>query len=310
MSFGSGVLGKCGCGSVSSWGDSWSAVTDLLPFKSEGIEKTIEKIENMSLQGVGGKIKADQGLIRVGGDLPGHLDYANWGKVLEAALGSVAAGVYSIQDTNAKIIRLEFEKSISRWRLGSVKIEELRIRGIKDGEVEINTNLIVQDIARSATAFPAISISNHSRVLFNDGTFRVGDNANALGSGDAIGLEEFELILKRGFKEDDFTNEAQTVLVPVENGFREASLRIKLPRYESDAWTDWKDAATDLQGDLSFTDGSNTFLIQLPQMLIFEGFDNPVSGPGIIPQEGTLQCYRRTDNSYMSVDEEFKITIS
>ena len=113
--------------------------------------------------------------------------------------------------------------------------------------MEISINLAVQDIARSATAFPSISISNHSRLLHQDGIFRIADTANALASGDALGLEMWELVFKRNYKIDDYTNEQQTALEPVESGFREVMLNIKLPRYEADTFADYKDNETDLQ---------------------------------------------------------------
>ncbi len=310
MSAGTGILAKCGIGSVATWGETWNAVTDLIPFTSESIEKMIARIEDASLTGIGGQKKGDAGLITVEGDLEGELDYYNWGKILEAALGSVAAGVYDITDSLDKIIRMEFEKTVSRWRIGSAKIDKIAISGSKGEVLKITATVAGQDISRTSTAFPSISLSGTSRVLFNDGTFKFADTADALASGDTVGLESFELTLERNLKTDDYTNQARTILEPKVSGFRNVGLRVKLPRYEADTWINWKDNGTDIQGELSFTDGTKTLTIQLPQMLITEGFDVNVGGPELMAQEGTIKCYVNTDNSYMSVSKEVKITIS
>ena len=308
---GTGILSKCGVGLNASWGAAWTAVDTLIPFSSESLEKTIAKIDDASLTGIGGMKKADAGLISLPGDLSGDLDYYNWGKVLEAALGSVATGVYDIVDTNSKVLRLEFEKVTSRWRIGSAKVNRLVISGQKGEAVKITVGLVGDDLTRSSTTFPSLSLAGSSRVLFHQGTFRFADTVDALASGDAVGLESFELTFERNFKTDDYTNQARTILEPKENGFRRVTLRVKLPRYEADTFIDWKDNGTDVQADMVFTDGTKTFKIEIPQMLAFEGFNANIGGPDIVPLEGTFECYVNTDNSTMSaVTKEFRITIS
>ena len=70
---GTGILSKAGCALNSAWGDAWAAVTDLLPFSAESVEKTINRIDDVSLTGVAGMKKADQGLVAVAGELNGNL---------------------------------------------------------------------------------------------------------------------------------------------------------------------------------------------------------------------------------------------
>ena len=66
-----------------------------------------------------------------------------------------------------------------------------------------------------------------------------------------------------------------------------------------------------MQADLSFTDGTKTLLIEIPQMLAFEGFDANIGGPELVPVEGTFECYENSDNTPMSaVSKEFRITIT
>lgn len=316
MPTGLGATAKCGIKTgLSSWGEAWSAVDTLIPFTEESVGQTIERLDDMALEGTPGMRAPDQGLIKVPGNLKGELDYYNWGGLIEAAMGSVGSGVYDLVNDLTKIFRMELEKQVSRWRFDGVMVNTMEITGSKGRKLDISFGLVCRSLVRSAVEFPPLSIASRSKVLFSNSStnsrIRIGDLADALASGDEAGWESFTLRLNNNLIEDDATNRQRTILMPRRNGFREASLDFKLPRYESDTYLDWKDNGTALQSDLFFSDGTKKFHVEIPQGKIFEGLGVNVSGPQVLTQEGKLDCFLNTGNSHMSaVGNEFRITIA
>lgn len=313
MSTGLGFLSKCGIKTGIAWDDAWAAVDTMIPFSDESIIKTIQRVDSIALEGKAGKRVGKQGLIEVAGALNGDLDYYNWGGILEAALGTDTAGVYTFADSNTKIIRMEFEKSVSRWRIKSAKVNKMTISGNKGESLKIALDIIGMGHSRSATAFPSLSLSNYSQVMFSDsnGYIRIGNQDDALDAGDNIGLESFSLEITNNFKTDDYTNEGQNLLDPLRNDFREVMFNFKIPRYSADTFQDWKDGGTLLQAALYFTDGTKTFLIEIPEFKIHEGFNANIGGGNILTQEGGNPCYRNSSNTPMTaITDEARITIT
>jgi len=315
MPTGLGVLAKCGVVAGSSWGEAWSAVTAMVPFSDEAIAETIGQIEDNSLEGSAGKRASDQGLIELNGALNADIDYYNFGPIWKAAFGVDTSEVYTFEDELGDMLRMEFEKSVSRWRIDSLKIGSFSISGNKGDALKLSLDLLCRSFTRSATAFPAISISNYSRVVFSNTSatarIRIGDQDNALASGDEMGLESFKIDVDNALKADDYTNQQRYCLEPIRGGKRDVKLTIKLPRYSADTFQDWKAAGTKLQADFYFTDGTKTFLIEIPEFIIYEGFDSSIPGPDVIFQEGVAQCFTNTDNTPMTaISDEMRLTIT
>ncbi len=316
MPIGLGAVAKCGIKTgLTSWGQVWSPVDTMIPFSEESIEETIEMLENTAIEGSAGMRAPSQGMIKIPGTLKGQLDYYNWSGLIEAAMGAVSSGVHTFVDNLTKIIRLEFEKSVSRWRFDGVMINTMEISGSKGQIFDISFGLGCRSLARSSDAFPAISLSNRSKVRFSNSStnsrIRIADLVDALGSGDEVGWESFTLRLNNNLILDDGTNQQRPVICPVRNGFREASLDLTIPRYEADTYADWKSNGTGLQADLYFSDGTKKCHIEIPEGYIYEGFNNNVGGPATIKQSGKLNCFLNTNNTPMSaVTSEFRLTIA
>jgi len=316
MSTGKGVMAECGISTPASWGADWAAVSAALPFDEESISETIEWLEDNALEGKASRRAPDSGLIKVAGLLKGDLDYYNWGSMIKAAMGAESSEVYTFADELEEIRRIEFEKQISRWRIDSFKVEQMIISGEKGKSLQIEFDLAGRMASRSSTAFPDISISSRSRVKFStsstDSLIRIGNQDDALAAGDAVGWESFKFTIKNNLKADDFTNESVYALEPFRNGKRDVSLEINIPRYENDTYIDWQNNKTKLQADLYFTDGSKTFKLEIPEMLILSGFDaNIPAGGGLIVQQGTFGCYRNLANTPMTaINDEARITIT
>ncbi|HUX54261.1 MAG TPA: phage tail tube protein [Williamwhitmania sp.] len=315
MPDGIGVLSKCGIKEASAWGEAWSAVDTMLPINDESLITTIQRIETMALEGVAGRRVGKQGLVEVAGALNSDLDYYNFGSILEAAMGTDTTGVYTLADNNTKIIKIEFEKAVSRWRINSAKIQKMTISGNKGEALKIATDIIGMTPSRSATAFPSISLSSYSQVLFSNSVsasfIRIGNQDDALDSGDNIDAESFSLELTNNFKADDYSSLSRYALDPLRNGKRDVVFNVKLPRYSADTIPDWKDAGTPLQATLYFTDGTKTLLIEIPEFEISEGFNMNIGGSEILVQEGPGNCYLNSSNTPMTaISSEFRITIT
>jgi hypothetical protein len=316
MSTGSGVLAKCGISTPATWGAVWAAVSVPLPFDSESIDQAIEQLEDQALEGVAGQRAPEQGLIKIAGALIGDMDYYNWGSMLKAAFGAEASsGVFTFADDLAEIRRIEFEKSVSRWRIDSFMVEQCIISGEKGKALKIQFDLAGRMQARSSDAFPSISLTNRARILFSNSStnsrIRIADQVDALASGDAVGWESFKFTIKNNLKADDATNQQRYALQPVRNGFREVSLEFKDPRYTAETYRAWAEAGTLLQADLYFTNGTKTFLLELPELKFKSGLNNNVSGPGVIVQEATFGAYRNLNNTPMAaITNEARITIA
>ena len=294
----------------SAWNDSWTAVDEMLPFNDESVNQAIDFIENNVLEGKASRRAPDQGFIKVGGAINGDFDYNNFGSIIKAAMGAEAGGVYTFSDALDNIIGVEFEKTQSRWRT-MAKINELTIEGQKNEGVKISIGLVGKQITRSATAFPALSISSQSRVLFSQLTYRIGNQDDALAGGDELEISSFRIHINNNLADDHGTNAQRTILEANRNGFRTVEFEIGFDRYASDAMFDWFDAGTKLQSDLTFTDGSATWLIEIPEIIINGEPGAPIGGPEIIAESVPMSCYRNTSNTPMTaIDDEVRMTLS
>jgi len=315
MPDGLGHMSKAGIKDCSSWGEAWAAVDELIPFNSESINQNIEMIENMGLEGSASKIAPDLGLIKIPGDWELDFDYYYPGTLLEHAFGAVSTGVYTFTDAFAKIFRMEIDKQVSRWRFDGVMIDTLELSG-RAGEIwKMRLGLVCRSITRSATAFPSLSIANRSRMRFSNSSsnsyFRLADLGDALAAGDKMEMSEITFRINNNLTKDLAGNQQRTILQPRRGGFREVSLSITAPIYTADTIPAWKDAGTTLQADIYNTDGTKTFKLELPEMLITSGFGAPVESAGVLSLQGELGCYRNLTNTNMAaISDEARITIT
>jgi len=311
---GLGSQAKMGIATNSDWTDAWSAVDALLPFENESISQNINMLTNEALEGTPARVAPDLGVISNLGQTKHMLDYYNFATILEYWLGTDTSGVYTISDSFAKILRIAFEKGVSRWNIPAAMINVGTITGEAGQILGLDLDWIGRPYARSATAFPDLSITNRSRVNFSksvtNSRIRIGDQVNALAAGDAVGWSKFSLSLDRKLKGDIITNQFDYTNKPRLDGLREAKLTFEIPVYAVDTFNDFADIGTKLQADLYFTDGTKTLLIEIPEILI-ENIGDPIAGTGIIVQPVECGCYLNTSNTPMTaITNEFRITIT
>jgi hypothetical protein len=301
-----GLLNKMGISSVANWTDAFTAVTAYVPFIDETLTSNFERSQQQELVGQGGRLPSYQSNRVTQGTTKHHLDYDTW-TLITAVLGNVSAGTISIVDRltsgSSKYFWLEFDKGHIRHRFGAAKPMKLRIAIEKNGIVGVDADWYCRSFEASATAMASLTMPVTKKVLFKELTFRLGDQVDALNSGDDLGVENFELVLDRTAKADDYAMNAtaavaQLPLEVLENDFRVVSLSAKIPRYAADSIVTWKQSDTALQATIYGTSSDGTFTIKMPNLRIVDGFNANIGGPGPLSQEGSLELYRSTNTSH------------
>jgi len=295
MPTGIGVLTKAGYHSTpSAWGASWSAVNTQFPIKSEGIVQEFLRIQNENLCGSPARKSSDQGPLSVKGPIEAELDYINHANLLYYGLGIHDVGSYIgiANELPDQYFRFEFDKNVSRWRIGSAAMAGFEISGKAGESLKLTMDMICRDLIRSATAFPSISISSCKRVMFDEITaFLLGDLTDALTTADAQPVQEFSLKFERNLTEPEWDGVSPIYsLRPIENGFRKVTLDLTLSRHAADAFLDWEAADTPLQSTVTFSASSHTFTIVMPYMKIVSAPHN-IEGPGVIRPKVQLELY-------------------
>jgi hypothetical protein len=314
-----GFLSKMGYSPLGAWGSAYTASAAIMPFLSETLSSKFDLLENESLQGSGGKLPGDQGVETIAGSTEHHLNYNSLDVFIAMVIGGSAGGVLTVVDdsslaawTASKFQLLEFDKQVKRHRFWACKANKFTISGEKDKYCKIAIDWFAKNFDPVDTAFPTLAQPANVIVNFDDLVFRIGDQGDALASGDVLGLESFELVFDRAYKADDYQSDAtapKQPLEPVGNDWRVCELTIKVPRFNSANLTGWKDLNTALQADLMFT-GPSTYTkqIQLPELRIESGFDANIGGPGILTLDGKLKAYRSSSGNPMYVGNEIRIT--
>lgn len=296
MPTGIGVLSKTAYHSTpSAWGDNWATVNTQIPIKSESVIKEFLRIQNENICGSPARKASDQGPVSVKGSIEAELDYYNHGNLLYYGLGlhDVGSSIGIADELPDQYFRFEFDKGVSRWRIGSAAMNAFEISGKAGESLKLTMDLICQNIVRSATAFPSLSIANCKRVMFDEaGGFLVGNLSDALQTTDNMAVEEFKLRFERNLTEPEWDATSPTLAIrPKENGFRKATLDLTLSRHANDAWLDWQDADTPLQAIAMFSDGTKNFYMYLPYMKIVSAPHN-IDGPGVMKPKIQLELYR------------------
>lgn len=296
-----GVLAKMGIKTVAAWTTAYAAVDVLIPFDSETIVQGFTRIQDESLVGSAARAPSDQGVQAITGQTIHRLDYNNFDALLELLFGTLTGRVLTLsEDTLLKYTWIEFEKQTSRWRFGAAKATKVLLAGEKDGHVMLTVDWILRDIDRNVTVFPSIStVGPRNHVKFEDLQFQIDTvAAGPPTSADALRIESFELEIDRLLVSDDYGSKSQTAgeekfpLEPIPNGKRVVTLKVKQPRYDSDAnFVTWKDSNTPIQAILLFTRGGETLTIDLPDLRMTEGADAAIGGAERLQNDHSLDVY-------------------
>lgn len=333
MSFGAGHDSRCALGVESTY-ETAVAVTELIPFTSESLNKVIAMIESEYLDGSPSRKNMQNSLITVQGDLSVEVVYDEIAgdpigieRLLRGLFGnserdgSNNLNQYKLANALDDHYTLCFGKGVSVWELVSAKFGSMELSG-NVGEKLMMTvgNIIAADIYRtgdggltnSLAAVNALAPTNiPSNVLIEDAVVRIANLDDALASGDQYCIEGFTLSMNNNLSDPQHAtvcstnSNALTGREPFRNGFRETDLTIRMPRYETDAFFSFNNADTPLQADIKFSLGSYEFNILLPYIKI-NNPQAPISGPEMIKQEISFTCLRNagrnTDLTFQDSD--------
>jgi Phage tail tube protein len=286
----------------SAWGTA-VACDAKLPFISEDLTETFSHLPNEMLTGAGARARSFQGARAVQGGFVAYWTYALAQPVLKAFFGlhtvnASADDSYDMQETlDNDSMTVAIEKSVSVHEYAGFKINELMLSGSPTDGVRIAAN----GFAKSRSISSSTNTTNTLAALADPTNFvqfynlvlRIGDTVDALAGGDAISVASFELSLTRNL-EPALVN-SQLPLEALENGRRESTLTLEIPRYTADTFLSWHASHTLLQCDMVFTSSALVKTIRMPQLTVVSVPAN-ISGPGLVPLTVTLALANNLSN--------------
>lgn len=298
-----GVNAKAGYVDAAAFDTVWSPVTTQIPITDESLSKAFDMMRSKALDGNVAQKEFSLGRQIVQGDLSVEMDYDNHG-LLHYCFGSGSA-TYEFDDDNDNWFHLEIDKYTKRHRFYAVGVNSWTISGEAGSEdpLKLALGCYTRSQLRADTAFPSLSLADN-RIYFEDLSIcYVGDQADALGAGDAVAIKGFELSCENNFQIDGKDSSDQDhVLAHARNDWRSASLKLQFARYGADQeqFATWRDAGTRLQATMIFTNGSDSMTVYVPEMKISAGADFSIGGPNVTEGEVTMDAFYNNNNTPMS----------
>lgn len=299
-----GALGKIAVDVYQGWATAEGTPTyTLIPAISENLTRDVTQIDVPILRGQAAMTRPETGLVSVGDGLVSLLDYNNVGKLLQAAFGT-SGHIYTLEDDLDDSLKIVIDRGVSRFKVFASRVTEFEISsGSLDELVQLRLGLIGRDIEPVDDAFPDVSFTNRNPVTLKQGRFYVGNLTDDLSQADAVKVSAFSLTVTRNLATDIYSTrhtghtDASYLLEPEIGGFREVTLNLTIPVYDADTFIDWKRDFTTVQALLTFVDGSEKVSVEIPQLVISEGFDPTTAGPERRTLQGTLRAYLNDDNA-------------
>lgn len=313
--------------------------TDKIPFNSESIEAQPEVVDDESLQGVAGFKNSQKVFTPVGGSFDAGIVYSQKSgseyvsSDLPIALAMGDGGTYA-NSSNYFLLEDDLDvfgtvavlKGTSDvWENVSCYINSMSLAmdnksGLKGsfdiiGYKQLRTG--TTNVAADLTGLPS-DVAN--QILSSDLTCYAGDTTNALTAADKKMVSSATLSLSNNMSDSEQATpensghtDSDLTIEPVRNGFREVTLELTIPRYDSDTWLAYRDNQTELQVEFAFTDGTHEFFIAVPSFKI-QTVSAPVGGSGLITQTVSGKCFvpshtitKFDNNSSVTVTTEFGI---
>lgn len=305
MTIGKGFEGILAVAKESIYGTAVQ-VTKALPFVSENFGNDLEKHADDVLRGKAGAGTSIAGNKSYPFTIPCKLTYSDLDLLIAIALGAATApsvngalhdGLYSPAQNLAYAYTAAVYKGVSVWEYSGNKIDTLKISGEANKPLDIEIGGAAKSLSLTSainTSVVMLALDTEDvaqKIMFSDLEFKIAAQASALSGVTESGIGQFDLNVANKLKLDDYDNRAPTILEPQRNGFREVKFNFMVPRYEADTYLGWRDADTALHASLTFTSGSYSFAIHLPNIKIDKA-DAAIGGPGLIQQKIQCTCYR------------------
>jgi hypothetical protein len=328
METGIGFKGIAGVIEQAAWGTA-DEVTNKIPLISESIEVQPQLVDHDYLDEFASGKKQDGVLYPPAGSLETYVPFTVKNSVsgkfvsidplLLLALGS---NTYHAETINYnRIVPLDdlnvFGTLAINKGLHSDKVNELigmminsmSISGNAGEAIKASFEVQGQELVKDAvgvntpTILSALPTDLANLLLFSDLTFRLGNQVDALDSGDNLGISAFTISVNNNLTSAEQSSPDNTAshtsptkpIQPIRNGFREVTLDITIPRYVAETLWTAKNADTLYQAEFLFSRvvGVKTYLfnIFLPNLHI-QTTEDAMSGAGALQQTVSFKAHR------------------
>jgi hypothetical protein len=319
MSLSAGYPFICGAGIEAAspgWGTAVN-MTDRIPVTKETLTAAIKQIEDDTLRGISGKDALSNGEISVSGNIECDMRYTlksgayfcGSDLLLSAAMGGAPAinsniSTLFLTESPTRPVTIAMDKKVGIWEFESVMFKGFKLSWKVGTPLMLSLDAIAHRVLLTGTEneaaqFTALAANGGKRILFGDTTFRLGDLANALAAGDAIGISEATLTYEGNMSDPEFsspdygttvgagthgdnatTHSPNLTLPVVRNGKRDVTLELTCPRYMSNQLFTWRDAGTELQFDAktSIDSVARTSSVLVPRLMLVD-VQAPTDGP-------------------------------
>lgn len=314
MSNGIGCKSQVGVAKQTTLGTGVAA-TDRIPVITEGINDNPVQVSHDYLNGFCGSKRMDTVLIAPSGSLECYVPYTKKNgtafvsadTLIALALGSTSGWTAAEGDYNRIVPACDLnvfgtigiDKSVNSSKcqdLIGAMVNSMTLSGNAGEAIRASFELLGHEFDRESTVntptkIEALPKDLANLLLFSHLTFRLGDQVDALSADDNLGISAFTITVNNNLSsEEQSTPDAGSShtdptkpIQPIRNGFREITLQITIPRYNSDSLPLAKIGDTLQQAQFLFTDGTSLFNIYFPNLQVTETED-AIGGAGLISQ--------------------------
>lgn len=281
-----------------------------LPFTSNSLQQKTDPIEDNAIVGVAFKTTPQRGPRHVSGTISQDLDVVSCFPILQAMFGTPAAGVFTLTGSPQKLSLCGLD-AVSANQYANQYIKNLKISGSAANLLKLDYDIFgITSVVRAATsAFPSSVTVEDEAFSFHEidggsyGFFRVGDAADALGSGDNISIDDFSLEIEGGLDEQ-YDNNGILSLAP-EFGMAGTGVKLNfnVSRFTTVQWLTWMDDFTPLQASIRVGKSANKYIqIDIPRFTITADVteeDLPkVNVSAMVGRNGVDTSYKNTNMAF------------
>ena len=298
-------------GLESTWGTAVNA-TQKLPYVSDSLDAMFRHNQTPAMVGSAAMPKSTKGVRVAGGGIETYYTYGLAQPLLRQFFGTwtddaINGDYYPYTAlTTGVSLTVAVNRGVSVHEYAGYKIGELTLSGAPNDSVKLSLqgnakNRVISSSENTSAELAALD-EPAAEVLFHELTFRVGDLADALASGDNLSITQFSLKLNRNHVVKEVNS--ATAEQARENGFLGAELEFTLPYYDANTWITWHEAHTVLQASLIFSDGTNSQTWNIPQCLVVEA-PVPQGDAGMTEPKIKLSLHPNRDEANTETDFDF-----
>lgn len=288
----------------------------LIPYTTWDIKQTYDMIEDEAIVGNAFKDLPVQGMRHVGGPLGLQVETLTIAPFLEAGFGAESAGVYSLPaDKNEKSLSLINLNAVKLDKYAGCYIKAIEFTSEAEGDLNCTPDIVgwkaedrVSPAMTSITDEPTTAKRLvHRYMAGTNGYFRIGDQDNALTSGDDTDIENLTWGINWNF-DDQYDSSGQGTLQPLsgQGGRPTVTLSFKLARHTADTVLGWRDDRKLLQADAKYYGSATSILqVEFPNFIISEAAVTDDDVPGVdvvcmVARNGLGTNYTNTNMSFVT----------